>query len=384
MRQYHRLLLCLILLPLLLGADELYRAARKDLDAGKWNEAAGKFGQVAQKGGPEADAALYWQAYAQKKAGRSKEALATVRRLASAHPKSPWLDDARALEVEIRGASAPVPDADVDLKLYVLSSLIAKDPGRALPRLQEILRGPHPLPVKEQALFVVSQGETPAARQLLEQVARGAAHPELLAKALEALGNLGDDPARQTLREIYRTSPRTEVKLAALEGSHIAGDHAALLEVARGNQPLPLRRKAIELLGGNEARAELRQLYASESDRELRRHILDALAGAEDVETLSRAAREEKDPDLRLHAIQSLGVSQSRQAVETLRSIYASGDRPARRAVIDAFQAQENARALIEIFRSEKDPELRKHAVHALTTMDSPEAEEFVNKIFEN
>jgi beta-phosphoglucomutase-like phosphatase (HAD superfamily) len=374
MRPHHRLLLCLILLPFLLGADELYRAARKDLDAGKWAEAAGKFGQVAQKGGPEADAALYWQAYAQKKAGRSKEALATVRHLASAHPKSPWLDDARALEVEIRGASAPVPDADMDLKLYVLSALIDEDAGRALPRLQEILRGPHPLPVKEQALFVVSQGETPAARQLLDQVARGSAHPELQAKALEYLGNLGDDPARQTLREIYRASARTEVKL----------DHAALLEVARSNQPLPLRRKAIELLGGNEARAELRQLYASESDRELRRHILDALAGAEDVETLSRAAREEKDPDLRLHAIQSLGVSQSRQATETLRAIYASGDRPARQAVIDAFQAQDNARALIEIFRSEKDPELRKHAVHALTTMDSPEAEEFVNKIFEN
>lgn len=384
MRQHHRILFCLILLPLLLGADELYRAAQKDLDTGKWTEAAGKFGQVAQKGGPEADAALYWQAYAQRKAGRAKDALATVRRLASAHPKSPWLDDARALEVEIRGASGPVPDADIDLKLYALSALIGKDPGRALPRLQEILRGPHPLPVKEQALFVVSQGETPAARQLLDQIARGSSHPELQATALEYLGNLGDDTARQTLREIYRSSSRTEVKLAALEGSHIAGDHAALLEVARSNQPLPLRSRAIELLGGSEARAELRQLYASESDRELRRDILDALASAEDLEILSRAAREEKDPELRQHAIQSLGVSQSREATETLRSIYASGDRPTRQAVLDAFNAQDNAKALIEIFRSEKDPELRKHVVHILTNMDSPEAEEFVNRIFDN
>src|SRR5215210_2333689 len=103
-----------LLLPLLLmscdgsafasfAKDDLYRSGQKAIDEGRWNEAASIFAKVAEQGGPEADAGLYWKAYAQHKAGNRGEALATIRKLAATFPKSAWLDDARALEVEVRG-----------------------------------------------------------------------------------------------------------------------------------------------------------------------------------------------------------------------------------------------------------------------------------------
>src|SRR6185295_2176595 len=90
--------------------DELYSQARKDLDDGRFNAAAEKFGRVAQRGGSDADAALYWKAYAQNKAGKPADALATVRQLGGAYPKSSWMDDAKALEQEIRGESGKPPN----------------------------------------------------------------------------------------------------------------------------------------------------------------------------------------------------------------------------------------------------------------------------------
>src|SRR5262245_46066026 len=138
--------------------DDLYRAAQRDLDSGHWGQAIEKFGQVAQKGGSEADAALCRKASAEHQAGRSKQALASLRQLAGSHPKSEWLDDGKALEVEIRGdAGDDALSEDEELKLYALNGLLGSEPARALPMLQKFLQGNHSPRLKEQALFVVSQ-----------------------------------------------------------------------------------------------------------------------------------------------------------------------------------------------------------------------------------
>jgi HEAT repeat protein len=275
--------------------DDLYRAAQRDLNSGHWGQAIEKFGQVAQRGGSEADAALYWKAYAENKAGHSRQALASLRHLAGTHPKSEWLDDAKALEVEIRGDAGDAPlSEDEELKLYALNGLLGSDPERALPILQKFLQGNHKPLLKEQALFVLSQSDSPEARKILIDVARGSAHPELQLKAVEYLG--------------------------------IAGD----------------------------------------------------------VEILAELARQEKNAPVRAQAIHGLGLVESEKSSAALRSIYSSSsDASIRKAVLEAFFIQENARALIELFRAEKDREVRREIVRYLSQMDSEEAEQFVSKIFE-
>lgn len=365
--------------------DDLYRAAQRDLDAKRWGQAIEKFGQVAQRGGSEADAALYWKAYAQNRAGRAQQALSTLKQLAGSHPKSEWIDDARALEVEIRGTAgngaAPRSEEDEELKLYALNGLLASDPDRALPMLRKFLQGNHSRRLKEQALFVVSQGDSPEAKKILLDVARGSAHPELQLKAIEYLGIAGGGG---TLNELYRSASRPEVRRAVLNAYLVAGQKDGLLAVARDGGD-PLRGQAINLLGAMGAVQELRQIYRSESAPEVRRGVLEALGIAGDVETLAEAARGEQNPSLRHQAIQALGVHGGPRSAETLRSIYGSSSEPrTRRAVLEAFFIQNNARALIEIFRAEKDREIRREIVRYLSLMSSPEATEFLARIYQD
>src|SRR5436305_9874042 len=91
--------------------DDLYSAARQDLDAGRFAAAIDKFGRAAERGGKDADAALYWKAYAQNKAGRTAQALATLRQLGGTYPKSPGRVVAPGLEPAVPGPTgrAPVP-----------------------------------------------------------------------------------------------------------------------------------------------------------------------------------------------------------------------------------------------------------------------------------
>jgi HEAT repeat protein len=389
-----------LLIPLLLTScdgsafasfakDDLYRSGQKAIDEGRWNEAASIFGKVAERGGPEADAGLYWQAYAQHKAGNRAAALATIRELASTFPKSSWLDDARALEVEMRGDQVlvqPAAEEDEDLKLYALSGLMNHNPQKALPLVQQYLKGKHSLQDKEKALFLLTQSELPQARQSLLQIVRGSEHPELRAQAIRYVGDVAEDD-RSLLGEldgIYSSTQDRRVRAAVIEAYGIAEHKAGLLAVVRSEKDPGLRHQAIDMLSGAEAVAELKSLLQSESDTETRRALIRALGNAGDLETLIAAARGEKDPEARVEAIYSLGNDESPKAMEALRSIYsANADRKTRTAVIDALTNQENAKALIEIFRAEKDRELRKEIVHRLADMDSPEAEAFVNKIFE-
>ena len=363
--------------------DPLYQEARKDLDAGRFNAAADKFGKSAAKGGKDADAALYWKAYAQKKGGKSAEALATLRQLASAHPKSEWQDDARALEIEVREAAGQRPDPademDDETKLYALNGLMASGSKQALPLVLKFLEGPHSARLKGQALFVLSQSDSPEARKTLLDVARGTRHPELQRQAIESLGAAGDDKA---LAEIYGASGPA-VKLIVLDGYMAAGAEEQIIAAARGEKDPAVRRKAIDLLGPIGASKELRQLYRG-TDAAAKMQILDGLAVAGDVEALTGIARDEKEPGpLRRKAIEGLGIGDSPQATAALKSLYTGSSDPGlRQAAIEGLFVQNNAKALIELYRAEKDQRLRREIVQHLGNMDSPEAEEFLVKIF--
>lgn len=367
--------------------DELYREARTDLDAGRWAAAVDKFGRVAERKGADADAALYWKGYSQRKAGKTGEALATLRQLAGAYPKSGWLDDAKALELEIRGDAGQRPDPaaeeDEELKLYALNGLMSSDSKRAVPMLLKFLEGKHSPRLKEQALFVLSQSDGPEARKILVEVARGARYPELQRKAIESIGVSGDADGIQALAEIYSSTTKPAIKIAILDAYLVSDQRARVFAVAREEKDPEVRRKAIGQLGPMDAQQELRQLYRSESSPALKATILDGLAVADDVEALIEIARDEKDPGLRRKAISGLGINDSPQATAALKSLYTSNaDAGVRVAVIEGLFVQDNAKALIELFRAEKDPALRKQIVQQLGLMDSDEAMEFLAKLF--
>ena len=83
-------------------ADRNYRDGSRSLDRGEWDKAAEQFSAVIEKKGERMDGAYYWKAYALGKMGKRDEAVNLINELEKTNPKSRWLDDAKALRVELR------------------------------------------------------------------------------------------------------------------------------------------------------------------------------------------------------------------------------------------------------------------------------------------
>ncbi|MGO9338165.1 MAG: hypothetical protein ACLPY1_11720 [Terracidiphilus sp.] len=129
------------------------------IDQGRWADAVKIFSQVVAQHGDHADAALYWKAYAENKLGESKASQSSCAELRSGYPKSRWLDDCGALEVEIRARSGkPVeidPSQSDDVKLLALNTMLRQDEPRALAEIQEILKGDSSEKLKKEAEFIL-------------------------------------------------------------------------------------------------------------------------------------------------------------------------------------------------------------------------------------
>lgn len=364
---------------------DLYNAGTEALDEHRWELAIEKFSAFAKENKTHADGALYWIAYAQNKLGRRPEALATLAELRKSYPASRWLNDAQALDLEVRQSSgqsvSPESESSDDLKLIVINSLMNSDPEHALPLLEKVLQGTQPLPVKERALFVLSQNSSPQAREILAQVARGKGNPDLQRKALEDLGLFGGKESRQTLAEIYASSNDPAVKRTILHSFMVGGDRDRVLAAAKGETDPNLRREAINELGVMGAQNELWELYQKEASVEVKQAIVQGMFIGGNYDKLAELARTEKNQELRGTAIRNLGLMGSR-TTDLLVSIYQSDKDPNdRRAVIQALFLQGNAKALIDLARKETDHALKRDAVEKLSLMNSKEATDFMMEL---
>lgn len=370
--------------------SELYREGAEALDEEDWEAAVETFDEVVRLRGGRAEGALYWKAFALSKLGRRGDALGAIAELRKSHPKSRWLKEAGALEIEIQADAGrpPRPESqpDDDLKLFALSRLMEGDPDRAIPMVERFLAGTHPQKLKEHALFVLAQSDSPEAGELLGRVARGQIRPELQAKALQELGVRGGPEALQMLAEIYASSRSVEVKKSILQSFAGAGATDRLAAAARREKDPALIKAAIQGLGVAGGTRELRRLYAEVRSQEARIDILQA-AGvvADDVDFLSEVVRAEKDPVLRREAIRALGVSGGRDVAPTLVALYrGETDAQTRRAVVEALFVSDNARALIDLARQETDPQMKRDIIEKLSHMDDPEVTEYMMRILED
>jgi ferric-dicitrate binding protein FerR (iron transport regulator) len=113
------------------------------INAGRWADAIAIFSKIAAEKGDRAEGALYWEAYAENKLGKSTDALNSCSALRTDYPKSSWIEDCGALEIEIRARSGqpvlPKPQQTDDLRLLALNSLMQRDPAHAQAQIQEIL-----------------------------------------------------------------------------------------------------------------------------------------------------------------------------------------------------------------------------------------------------
>lgn len=361
--------------------EELYRRGTEALDNERWTSAIASFRQIVNSGSKRADRAMYWLGHAQHKGGRSADALTTLGELRRKYPKSEWVDDAQALELEIRQSAgqevAPEAIGDEELKLIAITSLLSSDQERAVTLIEKILKTKGSAATKERALFVLGQSHSPRAQQLVESIARGTDHPELQEEAIQALGISGK---RAVLADIYRKSAKGGAKRKVLEALMIAQDHSRLLEVASGETDPDLRAEAVRHLGVLRQTDALMRLYASEKSREVKDNIIQGLFIAGDVEALTRLARTEPDPSLRSSAIRGLGMAGGDNRA-VLMQLWNEGDAEAKKAVIEALFIRGDATTLISLARREQNRELRRELVQRLSLMHQKEAQDYMREI---
>jgi hypothetical protein len=322
-----------------------YEVGQMALDRRRWDEAAQIFGQIAAKGDPRADGALYWKAYALNKLGRRDEALAALAELRKAHSGSRWLDDAKALELEVKQAAGkPVSadaESDEDLKIQVLNGLWQQDPDRTLPALEQILKSAQSPKLRERALFVLAQSNSPKARQALEQIARGSGNPDLQVKAITYLS-------------------------------------------------------AVRRPQGGNAGQLLSEIYASSNDVIVKRAVLNALENSGDSDRLLQIMKSEKSEDLKIRALNNylaMRRSQDRRAIfggqkpptsGDITALYADQGPEAKRAIVNWLASEGDAKAVVGLARSERDRDLVRFIIGRLANMKSPEAADYLMEVLKS
>ncbi len=367
--------------------NDYYRQGARALDDRRYEKAIERFDKVIERKADRADGAMYWKAYALNKLGKQAEALATLSALEKSFAGSRWLNDAKALQVEVQQASgqavSPESQTDEDLKLLAINSLMNSDPDRAVPLLQKVINDPKNTPkLKERALFVLAQSRSPKARDLVVQYAKGGSNPDVQLKAVEYLGTFGSRESRQVLADVYSAVSDVAVKRAILRSYMIGQDKDHLLAVAKSDPNADLRREAIRWLGVVHAQNELSQLYSAESSPDVKEEIIQAMFIGGNADKLIEIAKSEKDVRLRQVAIRRLGAMRRDNTADALVQIYNSdSDKTSKKDVIRSLFIQNAAHQLVEIVRNEKDPELKRDGVQKLSLMKNKEATDFLMEL---
>lgn len=308
--------------------EDAYRAGTRAIDRRQYEEAIRYFSDVIGSKSRQADGALYWKAYAQNRLGHRTEAQATLAQLGEQYPQSRWLNDAKALEIEVRQASgqpvSPDAESDEDLKLLAINGLMTSDPERALPLLKKVLADPKASPrVKERALFVVAQSHDQAARDVLVQIAKGGGNPDMQMKAVEYLGMFSRGNG-QALAEIYNATSDPAIKRAVIHGLMMGGDFDGVLNLAKTEKSPELRKEAIRTLGmmrRDKSAEALLSMYASETDPSVKKAIIDGLFMQGNATALIDLARKERDMSLKKDIVQRLALMKNKEATDYMMEI---------------------------------------------------------------
>ncbi len=191
-------------------------------------------------------------------------------------------------------------------------------------------------------------------------------------KLLIINGMMHTEPARAVpiLTKFLQSSQCPKAKRQALFVLAQANNEEArdtLAKIARGESNPDLQRSAIQYLGihgGREGVATLAKIYDATSDVDSKKRILNAFMVAGDKDKLFNAAKNEKDPQLRKSAIHWLGTMSADTELWQLWTTESDVD--VKKQILHSFFIGGRVDRLVEIARTEKDPSLRKSAIHNL------------------
>lgn len=192
--------------------------------------------------------------------------------------------------------------------------------------------------------------------------------------------SLHDDPrVASLLKNFIRTSQNQRIRSSSIYWlGQVGGEQPFLADIVRNEaEDKKLRRQAAHAIGESRDRGSLvllQTLYDAVKDVEVKRGIIHAVGNSpeqgEAVAFLLKVARNDPDGQARRTAVRQLGEFESANVVEELMKIYSSdADAEVKRAVLHALAETRSPGAqqrLLSLARTEPSSELRRRAIHVL------------------
>ena len=155
-------------------------------------------------------------------------------------------------------AAQRAPTEQEELALAAMEGLMAQPAERALPIIKKVLAGSQTTLVKQRALFVLGQIETPEAEEILLQTARSS-DPALRSEAIRSIGIGGNGKSLAALKDVYNAGD-ADVKEQVLHAWMIAERKEEVFQAALNAKSEEEAGEAIHMLSVMGAVDELRKL----------------------------------------------------------------------------------------------------------------------------
>jgi len=262
------------------------------------------------------------------------------------------------------------PTEEEALALAALEGLMAQPGDRALPILKKVLAGPQSTLVKQRALFVLSQIDSPEANQILAQTSRSS-DAALRSEAIRSIGIGGDPKLLDSLSEIYNTGDAA-VKEEVLQAWLISDRKEAVFKAALNAKTEDEANNAIRLLGAMGATEELRKLGDRPNPTS---GLVQAMAISDDLAGLRKIADGNGDHEVRVEAVRNIGIIDSDAARTALRDIYTRNtDAEIREAALQGMMIADDEQGLMTLYRAAKTSEEKRALLRMLSMMDGDAA----------
>jgi HEAT repeat protein len=271
------------------------------------------------------------------------------------------------------------PTADEELALAALEGLMAQPGDRALPIIKKVLAGQQSTLVKQRALFVLSQIDSPEAQQILAQTSRSS-DAGLRGEAIRAIGIGGDPKALDALKEVYR-SGSAEVKSEVLQAWLISDHSQAVYEVALNAKTEEEANEAIRMLGAMGATEELRKLGERPNASS---GLVQAYAISGDLASLRKIADGNASREVRIEAVRNIGIIDSDEAHVALRDIYArTTDAEIKEAALQGMMISNDEQGVLALYRGAKTADEKRALLRYLSMMDGDAALQAIDAALE-
>lgn len=344
------------------------------------------------------DDASYWYCYASEKATRNLEkAFACYEDFLKNCPRSKWREEAMENLVRIaRVLSKTDPQYKTYLRKFGRSGEYGGDdwPPHVLEGIiesgeEDVLFDMYDqtenVDTRRRIVQALSECESQACIEKLAAIVRKEADVDTRRYAVYALSECETPFCMEQLMEVVKNDPDTDIRRQAIYAlSEFENEETVIklmVEILKSEQDVDIRRHAVySIVEAKQPSAipTLIDIALNEKDKDTARAAVYGLAEFEDpraAEALVRVLKESTDSDARRAALYAVIERKDASMIASFKEIVESGkDHDLVMAAVWAITEMEGepeaARALIDIYKSSDDKEVRKNALYGIARND--------------